>query len=56
MGVRVIYSWPGMLLATLFVTLPFVVREVVPVLREFGVEQEEVAYTLARGVGGRSGR
>jgi sulfate transport system permease protein len=36
MGIRVIYSWPGMLLATLFVTLPFVVREVVPVLREFG--------------------
>ena len=33
----------------LFVTLPFVVREVVPVLREFGVDQEEVAYTLARG-------
>ena len=38
-----------MLLATLFVTLPFVVREVVPVLREFGVEQEEVAYTLGAG-------
>jgi len=48
-GIRVIYSWPGMLLATLFVTLPFVVREVVPVLGEFGVEQEEVAYTLGAG-------
>ncbi len=48
-GIQVIYSWPGMLLATLFVTLPFVVREVVPVLREFGVEQEEVAYTLGAG-------
>ena len=45
-GVRVVYAWPGMALATIFVTLPFVVREVVPVLREFGVEQEEVAYTL----------
>ena len=48
-GLRVVYSWPGMLLATTFVTLPFVVREVVPVLREFGVEQEEVAYTLGAG-------
>ncbi|HMB03103.1 MAG TPA: sulfate ABC transporter permease subunit [Isosphaeraceae bacterium] len=48
-GVRVVYAWPGMLLATTFVTLPFVVREVVPVLREFGVDQEEVAYTLGAG-------
>jgi sulfate transport system permease protein len=48
-GVRVVYAWPGMVLATIFVTLPFVVREVVPVLREFGVEQEEVAYTLGAG-------
>src|SRR5947209_3717644 len=36
-------------LAGLVVTLPFVVREVVPVLREFGVDQEEVAYTLGAG-------
>jgi sulfate transport system permease protein len=49
LGVRVVYHWPGMLLATMFVTLPFVVREVVPVLREFGVDQEEVAYTLGAG-------
>lgn len=48
-GLRVVYSWPGMALATAFVTLPFVVREVVPVLREFGVDQEEVAYTLGAG-------
>jgi sulfate/thiosulfate transport system permease protein len=48
-GIRVVYSWPGMVLATLFVTLPFVVREVVPVLREFGIDQEEVAYTLGAG-------
>jgi sulfate transport system permease protein len=48
-GIRVVYAWPGMVLATAFVTLPFVVREVVPVLREFGVEQEEVAYTLGAG-------
>lgn len=49
LGVRVVYAWPGMALATVFVTLPFVVREVVPVLREFGVDQEEVAYTLGAG-------
>ena len=49
MGVRVVYAWPGMALATAFVTLPFVVREVVPVLREFGIDQEEVAYTLGAG-------
>jgi sulfate/thiosulfate transport system permease protein len=45
-GVRVIFSTPGMVLATVFVSLPFVVREVVPVLREIGVEQEEAALTL----------
>ena len=49
LGIQVVYHWPGMLLATTFVTLPFVVREVVPVLREFGVDQEEVAYTLGAG-------
>lgn len=48
-GVRVVYAWPGMALATAFVSLPFVVREVVPVLREFGADQEEVAYTLGAG-------
>ncbi len=48
-GFRVVYAWPGMVLATLFVTIPFVVREVVPVLREFGVDQEEVARTLGAG-------
>jgi sulfate/thiosulfate transport system permease protein len=45
-GIRVIFSTPGMVLATIFVSLPFVVREVVPVLREIGTEQEEAARTL----------
>jgi len=45
-GIRVIFSTPGMVLATVFVSLPFVVREVVPVLREIGVEQEDAARTL----------
>jgi sulfate/thiosulfate transport system permease protein len=35
-----------MILATMFVSLPFVVREVVPVLREIGTEQEQAAETL----------
>jgi sulfate transport system permease protein len=45
-GVRVIFSTPGIVLATMFVSLPFVVREVAPVLREIGTEQEEAAQTL----------
>jgi sulfate/thiosulfate transport system permease protein len=45
-GIRVIFSPLGMILATMFVSLPFVVREVVPVLREIGTEQEQAAATL----------
>jgi sulfate transport system permease protein len=45
-GFQVIYALPGMVLATIFVSLPFVVREVVPVLREIGDEQEQAASTL----------
>lgn len=45
-GVRIIYALPGMVLATIFVSLPFVVREVAPVLREVGDEQEQAAATL----------
>ena len=45
-GVRVIFAWPSMVLATIFVSLPFVVREVVPVLQEVGVEQDQAAHTL----------
>ena len=45
-GMRILFAYPGMLLATTFVSLPFVVREVVPVLREIGTEQEQAAATL----------
>jgi sulfate transport system permease protein len=48
-GIRVVYAVPGMILATLFVTVPFVVRELVPVLRELGDEHEQAAYTLGAG-------
>jgi sulfate/thiosulfate transport system permease protein len=45
-GVEIIFSTPGMILATIFVSLPFVVREVMPVLQEIGTDQEEAAETL----------
>ena len=45
-GVKVIFGLPGMVIATIFVTLPFIVREVEPVLHEIGTEQEQAASTL----------
>jgi sulfate transport system permease protein len=45
-GIQFIYAVPGMVVATIFVSLPFVVREVTPVLREIGDEQEQAAATL----------
>jgi sulfate/thiosulfate transport system permease protein len=45
-GFQVIYAVPGMILATVFVSLPFVVREVMPVLQEIGTDQEQAAETL----------
>jgi sulfate/thiosulfate transport system permease protein len=48
-GIQVVFAPLGMVLASLFVTMPFVVREVVPVLREIGVDQEEAAKTLGAG-------
>ena len=49
LGYQVVFAVPGMVLATVFVCLPFVVREVIPVLREVGTEQEEAASTLGAG-------
>jgi sulfate transport system permease protein len=48
-GIQVIFTPVGMALATIFVSLPFVVREVMPVLREIGTEQEQAASTLGAG-------
>lgn len=45
-GFQVIFALPGMVLATVFPSLPLVVREVVPVLEEIGTEQEQAAMTL----------
>jgi sulfate transport system permease protein len=44
--IEVLFALPAMVLATLFVSLPFVAREVVPTLREIGDEQEQAAHTL----------
>ncbi|MFZ4667041.1 MAG: sulfate ABC transporter permease subunit CysW [Prochlorotrichaceae cyanobacterium] len=44
--VKIVFAWPGIVLATLFVTLPFVVREVIPVLEDMGTDQEDAAHTL----------
>ncbi|MCR8657874.1 sulfate ABC transporter permease subunit [Paenibacillus endoradicis] len=45
-GVQIVYALPGMILATLFVTFPIMIREVMPVLQEIGDQQEQAASTL----------
>ena len=46
LGFKIIFSFPGIVLASIFVTVPFVIREVEPVLHELGTDQEEAASTL----------
>jgi sulfate transport system permease protein len=45
-GIQIIFSLPGMVLATVFVSLPLVVRAIAPVLEELGTDQEQAALTL----------
>jgi sulfate transport system permease protein len=45
-GIQILFSVPGIILACIFVSLPFVVRETVPVLQEIGTDQEQAASTL----------
>jgi sulfate transport system permease protein len=45
-GIRIIFALPGILLATVFVTFPFVARELIPVMQATGSEQEQTALTL----------
>jgi sulfate transport system permease protein len=45
-GIKIAFAVPGMVLATIFVSLPFMIRELLPVLEAFGVEQEQAAATL----------
>jgi sulfate/thiosulfate transport system permease protein len=44
--IQILFALPSMVIATIFVSLPFVAREVVPTLREIGIEQEQAATTL----------
>ena len=44
--IKIIFAFPGMVLATAFICMPFVAREVIPVLEEAGFDQEECAKTL----------
>ena len=46
LGWKIIFSWPGMAMATIIVTFPFMAREVIPLLEEEGWDQEEAARTL----------
>lgn len=48
-GVQLLFSVPGIIVASAFVSLPYVAREVLPVLTELGVEQEQAAATLGAG-------
>jgi sulfate transport system permease protein len=45
-GIQIIFALPSMILVTIFICLPFVVREVAPVLEELGTEEEDAARTL----------
>lgn len=46
LGIKVVFALPGMLLATIFISLPFVIREVMPVLEQVNLDQEHAAYTI----------
>jgi sulfate transport system permease protein len=48
-GIQIIFSIPGIIIASMFVSLPYVVREVLPALNEIGTEQEQAAATLGAG-------
>jgi sulfate transport system permease protein len=45
-GIRIIFAIPGILIATTFVTFPFVARELIPLMQEQGAEEEEAAISL----------
>jgi len=45
-GLQVIFAVPGIVIATVFVTVPFIARELIPLMQEQGIEDEEAALTL----------
>jgi sulfate transport system permease protein len=48
-GIKILFAFPGMLIATTFISLPFVIREIMPLLQQIGEEEENAAYTLGAG-------
>lgn len=48
-GIKVIFALPGIVMATVFVTLPYIARELIPVMQAQGTEEEEAALTLGAG-------
>jgi sulfate transport system permease protein len=48
-GIHIVFATPGVILATIFVTFPFVARELIPVMEALGVEEELAALTLGAG-------
>ena len=46
LGIKVVFALPGILLATVFISLPFVIREVAPVLTQASLDQEDAAFTI----------
>ena len=54
-GFKIIFGFPGIVLASIFVTVPFVIREVEPVLHELGTDQEEQPDVGLAAGGRRSG-
>ena len=50
-GLHVIFALPGVALATLFVTFPFVARELIPLMQQLGSAEEEVALPSGRAAG-----
>jgi sulfate transport system permease protein len=45
-GIQIMFAMPAMVIVTIFISIPFVIREVVPVLQELGMEEEQAAWTL----------
>jgi sulfate transport system permease protein len=49
--IKIIFALPGIVLATMFVTFPFVARELIPLMQEQGRDEEEAAMTLGASAG-----
>lgn len=48
-NIGIIFAWPGIILATIFVTFPYVARELIPLMQQLGNDEEEAAITLGAG-------